>query len=551
MKTKTFSIPYTPMILILFLTFFISCSDIDQDDFTSVSEISDGVPWYEQLDQFDSPSGIIVTEGTSIQDAINEANTGDAIYIEPGNYRGPISFKSTVKLVGLSNDSGRSVIIENSGINSNQDIPTGIEMKNIQFRSINGKVFKASANKTKEKSNEKFITMTREEFEGNVAHYKFDVRLGHGKYEHITLHRLVRENSKYRPVETQGNIFMVHGASQNFEDIFLVAGEPNISVHSSIPMYLASNGIDVWGIDLGWTRVPAEETDFSFMEHWGVERDVDDVLKSMTIARVIRGITKQGFGRMNLLGFSYSVSLAYVAAGLETQEHWIKRDINGIIPIDGLLKIDPQKTDAIQQSCGSADYIKGVLESGIFQNQNGVYAFGQLAAANPDGPSPIIPGFTNFQAALFVGTNLYNIAPTPNPHWHFVAGLYDNGIPYDLAYSSADRWIQLLAAPHAGPYMPQKTGYDLNVCQCNIEDSPLDDYFTDIEIPIFYIGSGGATEADGFYTVDQLKSQDKTKYIVSLNPEPTLDFGHGDLFIANNADSEVWEVIRQWVLGHN
>ena len=113
-------------------------------------------------------------------------------------------------------------------------------------------------------------------------------------------------------------------------------------------------------------------------------------------------------------------------------------------------------------------------------------------------------------------------------------------MPYDLSYTSADRGVQLLTQPYSGPYMPQKLWYGLNVCQCNIEDSPLDDYVGEIEVPIFYISSGGATGEHGFYSVDLLKSLDVTKYIVSLNSEPTLNFGHGDLFIANNSSAEVW-----------
>ena len=38
-----------------------------------------------------------------------------------------------------------------------------------------------------------------------------------------------------------------------------------------------SNGVDVWGIDLRWTRVPAEQTDFAFMEDWGIEHDARDL----------------------------------------------------------------------------------------------------------------------------------------------------------------------------------------------------------------------------------------------------------------------------------
>lgn len=83
----------------------------------------------------------------------------------------------------------------------------------------------------------------------------------------------------------------------------------------------------MWGIDLAWTLIPEETSDFSFMQDWGVERDVDHVLSSMLIARRIRGLTHQGFGRVNLLGFSYGVSVAYAATGRETRQPKCLRDI--------------------------------------------------------------------------------------------------------------------------------------------------------------------------------------------------------------------------------
>jgi hypothetical protein len=288
------------------------------------------------------------------------------------------------------------------------------------------------------------------------------------------------------------------------------------------------------------------------MEDWGVDREANDLLKGMSIARLIRGITKQGFGRMNLQGFSYSVGLIYVAASRETQEHRVKRDIAGIVPIDGFLIHDSQDMTAINASCNDAQNNKTKLDNGVYQSMAEMSVFGLLAEGSPDEPSPIFPGLTNLQAALFVGTNTYDLGPIWNSFWHFVAGVHDdNGIPVDLAYTSTERWIQLLAHSHAGPYMPIKALYEFSNCECNAENSTLDDHLGDINIPALYLGAGGGMETLGYYTIEQLGSQDVTKYLVSLNTDPKLDYGHGDLFLADNADVEVWEVLRQWLLGHN
>lgn len=554
MKTKTFSVLIRSVLVMLFLTFVISCRDINSIDGISEFEISDsGVPWYELIDQFSSAPDIIVTNGSSIQEAIDAADPGAVIYLEAGEYRESISINKAVRLVGLNEDLSGPVILENPNAIETLDISNGAELSNIQLKNyaVSPSELK-SGKKDKHAQNQKFITMSRSELGGNIAHYEFDVRLGHDKYERITLHRLVRENKPYRPAKTKGNIFMVPGGNQTFEDIYLEAGVKDVTPKTSVAMYLASNDIDVWCIDLGWTRVPEEETDFSFMKDWGMDREVDDILKGMAVARLIRGITKQGFDRMNLQGFSYSVGLVYVAASRETQEHRVKRDVEGIIPVDGDLIYDPQDITAHTVACDDAQSNKMKLDDGIYHSNSEMSIFGLLADGSPDEPSPIFPGFTNFQAALFLGANTYDLGPIYNSHWHFVAGIYDdNGIPVDLAYTSTKRWIQLLAYPHAGPYMPVKSMYEYSVCECNAENSTLDDHLGDIYIPVLYIGCSGGFGDQGYYTVDQLGSQDVTKHLVSLNADPKLDYGHGDLFLADNADVEVWEFLRQWLLGHN
>ena len=58
----------------------------------------------------------------------------------------------------------------------------------------------------------------------------------------------------------------------------------------------------------------------------------------MSVARLIRGLTGQGFGRMNLFGYSYGVGVAYAAAGRETQQHPILQDVKGLVAVDQVMK---------------------------------------------------------------------------------------------------------------------------------------------------------------------------------------------------------------------
>lgn len=381
---------------------------------------------------------------------------------------------------------------------------------------------------------------------GGIAHRQFKVRLGPGPFDVVRIHRVVRERRPHRPMRTRGAVFMVHGSSQNFDDIFFIAGADQPSPQTSVPLYLAANGIDVWGIDLGWTMVPEETTDFSFMQDWGIERDVDHTLAALSIARFLRGITGQGFGQMNLLGFSYGAAVAYVAAGQETQQPWLHRDIHGLIPVDFGLKVDDESRR--QTACELAAADREQFNAGQIVNDNGIVlsTFSDLATSAPDEPSPLIPGFTNYQAALFLGIN-------PGAFWQFAGvELNEDGVPVDFLYSDPARWIRLLGS--LPPYMPRLGGIEIGEARCDETDVRIDDHLAEIAVPILYLGAGGGFGAEeGESTTRRMASEDVTIFEVSLQPEErrAIDFGHADLFLGENAADLAWEVLRGWLVDHH
>ncbi len=89
------------------------------------------------------------------------------------------------------------------------------------------------------------ITMTREDLGDDIAHYTFEVTMGSGDYDVVRLHHLIMEKCPYVPYKTNADIFMIHGAIQNFVDIFLKYGAECINEDTSAPYYLALNGVDV------------------------------------------------------------------------------------------------------------------------------------------------------------------------------------------------------------------------------------------------------------------------------------------------------------------
>ena len=377
---------------------------------------------------------------------------------------------------------------------------------------------------------------------------KIDVALGPGEYEKITLHRVVEESRPYRPVRTERGIFMVHGSSLSFEPIFLPTGS---DATSSSAIFLAEAGLDVWGIDLGWSAVPADTTDFTFMEGWGVGRDAEDTLSAMWIARIIRAATRQGVGPMHLLGFSYGSTVAYTAAGTDSQRPGVLRSVAALIPVDLAYKYD-NPVD-LERACTAQAALEARLASGEINNVNGsnLALFAMLARTDPGGQSPVVPTFTNYQFALFAGTNTWLSNPAMPPLAHFFAGVFTpEGVPVDLLYAEPEAWFSLMEA--LPPYMPMQTNVDIWTIACNQTDVPYDDHLGDISAPIFSIGAGGFMGDVVEYTATLTDSDDVSSLIVQLVPPEAkiVDYGHADLFMASDASTRVWTPIYDFVSSH-
>jgi len=309
---------------------------------------------------------------------------------------------------------------------------------------------------------------------------------------------------------------MVHGANQDFDAIFLTAGAEVIDAKTSSPFYLASKNIDVWAIDMGWTKVPSEGiTDYSFMSDWGIEKDVDYLLKAMRIARVARLFSRQGCSKLNLLGFSYAVKIVYAAANRETQQNKWKRNVKGIIPVDGPFKTNPP-------NCAEVDQFKDMLNNGLYYNPwlDMFPTMGELALNRPD-ENDLNENLTNSQFLEFIGSQ------------GFFAG--ENG---KFLFTDPLRFFRL--STQLSIRMPTKIFLDLSSVSCDTEDVTFDDYLAEISIPILYIGANNDL---GSYTPSLTASNDITIQVVD-------GYGHADLWMAYDADKQVWDQLRRWITTH-
>jgi len=558
MKTQKSAICFHMAMTIsgLLLLFVSGCNDLLEERPFVPNAVPDQatVQLNDILSNLDLESGIVIVQKDgSIQDALDASMPGGSIYIEPGIYKEAITInREDIKLIGLCSSAEEKVVLENPGIAEKgiNVIPYGnnFEIFNVQIRNCKG--ISPSTSKLKCTGNGRvspFLKITRDELGNGIAHYMYEVKLGKRQFDVVRIHRVVHEKRPYHPDRCRGDIFMVHGANQDFDDIYYTAGAENINTETSLPVYLAEKNIDVWGIDLAWTLVPSETSDLTFMKDWGIERDINHTLTAMTIARLIRGYTIQNFDRMNLLGFSYSVKIAYGAAGRETQLPKIARNVKGIIPVDGEMKYAASDEEYRLIICSMTAAIKTQIDNGIYQDETGltlVY-LGNLAITAPDDPSPVpdFAGLTNYQVMLFIGSMSYQAGNNYAPYWHFFGGDLT-----DFIYSDVDRFLRLSIS--MAPYMPMQLNYDFGKCVCNEEDVSFDNHLDAITIPLFYLGAGGAMGSLGEYSTSLTSSTDITKFIVTFNEDRAIDFGHADLFLGRNADELCWGVLYSWLITH-
>lgn len=400
--------------------------------------------------------------------------------------------------------------------------------------------------------------VTRRLLVPGIAEYSFNVRVGHGPFESFGLHRVVRERAPHAPALTRDALMMAHGDLLGFDAAFLsTVVTPGADPSLALPIYLAERGIDVWGIDFRWTGVPATVPDLAFLADWDVETDAEDLGVALAVARLARLVTGQGFGRLHLLGWSRGGIISYAYLNAESQWPAALRQVKGYIPVDIYLKTNDPVLRAA--ACERHALTQARLDAGELADGSGqlLAALGGLALGVPADSSPIVPGLTNRQAALLSGAATFAFLPpglAPAPFYHFTGGSFDElGVPTGLTFSDEATFFTALAG--AAPWQPLKELLDSDAATCDgpeAPDMPWDDHLADIEMPVLYIGAGGGFGELGVFSTTLLGSSDVSSHVVSLAPPEArlLDFGHADLFVAEEARTLVWPVILDWIEGH-
>lgn len=400
------------------------------------------------------------------------------------------------------------------------------------------KAFYFTSNQTN--SSLQLLSATRNVIEGNVAEYTFIIRTGTGEFDKIAIHRVTKENSAWHPEHSDDGVLMLHGDVGNFDTAFMLSTlstnfTTNVSTNHSVAMYLAENGMDVWGLSLPWTFVPDNQTSFTFMQNWNTAKYIQDINKALKFAKSGRFYSGSGCDDMFFLGWSRGAFEVWAYANYETRLSPSQRDVKAIIPVDDTFKYDPVAHAAfITSACTRFANVNATRASGTYHSTTG-----QGVKGLPDA------------GLLVAATQTWTlVSPPPNTFYHFTAGQFlSNGTPYDTKYSNfnmAKVFVQ---------YMPsfQSNGeiLDNEAVLCGLPNS-YDDNLTGITVPILNIAAAGGFGRTTLYTTSLTGSNDTNNTLIAFESilAEDLDYGHADLFWANNAPTTWWNTLNHWITTH-
>jgi hypothetical protein len=385
------------------------------------------------------------------------------------------------------------------------------------------------------------------------VHTEIEIKVGPSDYDRIIVHRIVaRDRTRFRCNARYG-VMLLPSDILDFEQYFLPpACAESASDTPCFARFLALQGIDVWGLDFRMASVPADTEEFDFMANWGFNAHLADTRLALRVARNARaGTVMHPSARLDLLGAGRGVFLAFALAGEETQLAESDRSINALIPAEGVFRWASDQEQARDYSCVLENSDRNAYDQGRYQESYvSTREYGQAALDDPHGQSSLNEDYTNREYALVVGAKTYR-GFEPVPKFHFLAGeLDDEGTPTHFLYADEERWFRALAA--AIPFESTALYRDTASIACGETDQVWDDHLSEIAVPTLYVGAAGGYGDLGAYVTSELASTDVSTLIIQhQTPEQqVLDFGHLDFWFSDAAETEVWELLADWIKRH-
>ena len=421
------------------------------------------------------------------------------------------------------------------------------------------------------------LACERREVVDGIYEYTYTFSMGPGEFDKIGIHRVVKERQPGKPVKQKIGIMMVPGDFASFGTMYMlsahlaVLGADVVEPNHSLAIYLAERDVDVWGIDLRRSFIPSyypgtdtpycnhpNASNCSFMMDWDMATQLSDLQFATKLAREVRSHNSRKHGDLFMLGASRGGRLTYAYANVETQQP--KKDLKGIITIDIAHKFDPAAEvfycedylnantcttiSASAAACERYQRFKSLMSNGIYYDGEGMLLkeLAYLATERPD-EYDVLPGFKNIEVCELTLSASYLFTPPPPEItcYHYCEGTFNvTGHPTGLVYTNFS--YMMLLASNLVSWQSVAYMIDDIAIGCNCE-SPYDNHLSEITVPVLYVGGENGFGGDGNYTTTLLGSDDVTIHIVPGH-------AHVDLLYADNAESEVWNPIYEWLVDH-
>lgn len=362
---------------------------------------------------------------------------------------------------------------------------------------------------------------------GDVAEYKLKISVGPGEYDYVILTNYVKEKSAWS-TDLSKNLIILPGQALTE------------SFYSDMAIYYARQGYSTYILDRRETNVPANETDFSYMENWTIDSYLSDTYNGIAVSRIHTAFLSNESVEdieVTVIGHSHG---ALILTAYEASEYrnLALGSVDRIVPVDIIIRYEPKYSELIQAQAQEFDTISSCIENRMYNSSDmaAMMQIASMALTNPDGKSSFQPGLTNRQFFRLMATQTHAFNEYPyTPNYHYWSG--DLG---GLYYVDENKLLNLTLTGGAVPYVPKHLDLYMAGLMGNVDGYEIE--YSRISSPVLYVGLGGGFSGYGawWYENEVGKINDK---VTSINWN---NQGHGSIALDYNSP-ELWALIHNWI----
>jgi hypothetical protein len=376
-----------------------------------------------------------------------------------------------------------------------------------------------------------YLSSTQKNRIGNVrddvVEYKLKINVGPGKYDYITLTNYVKEKNPWK-TEINQNLIILPG--QALTGVF----------YSEMAIYYAQQGYSTYILDRRETNIPVNETDFSYMENWNIDKHLSDTYDGVAVSRIHTAIlSNEPVENIEITAIGHSHgALILTAYAASEYKDLSSGSVDRIVSVDIVIKYDPEHSKLIQSQAQEFEIISKSMENGTY-NATGMAIMMQianLALIDPEGRSFVNNNFANRQIFRLMASQTYTFNAHPyTPNYHYWSGDL-NG----LHYVDENRLLNLTLTGGAVPHTPKYMDRLMAGLMGNVDGYEID--YSRIDSPVLYIGLGGGFNDYGSWWYKNEVGRINGR-VTSMNWN---DQGHCSIALDYNSPG-LWALINNWI----